>query len=122
MTILIFVMRTLWLACVTVALALPARPQPALRKSDWPAYGRDPGGTRYSPLDQINTTNVKRLQRAWVYHTGEPGRAFEVHSHRGGRRPVLRHAKSKDRGPGSGDRQRDLEVRSEIVRRARFAA
>ncbi len=78
MTILIFVMRTLWLACVTMALALPARPQPALRKSDWPAYGRDPGGTRYSPLDQINTTNVQRLQRAWVYHTGEPGRAFEV--------------------------------------------
>ncbi|MDR3702141.1 MAG: pyrroloquinoline quinone-dependent dehydrogenase [Candidatus Sulfopaludibacter sp.] len=78
MTILIFVMRTLWLVCAALALAPPAWPQPVPQKSDWPAYGRDPGGTRYSPLDQIDTTNVKRLQRAWVYHTGEAGRAFEI--------------------------------------------
>lgn len=26
---------------------------------------------RYSPLDQINTSNVARLARAWTYHTGE---------------------------------------------------
>ena len=51
-----------------------AIPQPG----DWPLYGRDPGGTRYSPLDQINTTNVTHLARAWTYHTGERGRAFEI--------------------------------------------
>ena len=45
--------------------------------SEWPAYGRDPGGTKYSPLDQINTKNVGTLVRAWSYHTGEPGVNWE---------------------------------------------
>ena len=40
---------------------------------EWPAYGHDPGGARYSPLKQIDTTNVTRLQRAWTYHTGDTG-------------------------------------------------
>ena len=40
-------------------------------------YGRDAGGTRYSPLDQINTKNVTKLERAWTFHTGERGRSFE---------------------------------------------
>jgi glucose dehydrogenase len=47
------------------------------QKGDWPVYGHDAGGTRYSPLKQINTTNVSRLQRAWTYHTGEKGRSLE---------------------------------------------
>ena len=34
---------------------------------DWPVYGHDDGGMRYSPLKQINRTNVERLQRAWTY-------------------------------------------------------
>ena len=41
--------------------------------SEWPAYGRDPGGTKYSPLDQINARNVSALVRVWSYHTGERG-------------------------------------------------
>src|SRR5271170_1668538 len=45
---------------------------------DWPVYGRDPAGTRHSPLAQINTTNVSHLERAWTYHTGEKGRSFEA--------------------------------------------
>ena len=40
---------------------------------EWPGYGHDPGAARYSPLKQIDTTNVARLQRAWTYHTGESG-------------------------------------------------
>ena len=32
---------------------------------DWPTYGRDLGMQRYSPLDQINRTNVSRLQLSW---------------------------------------------------------
>ncbi len=35
---------------------------------DWPTYGRDLAGTRYSPLKQINPRNVTRLTRAWTYH------------------------------------------------------
>jgi len=38
---------------------------------DWPAYGHDAGGTRYSPLKQINKSNVGTLKVAWVYHTGD---------------------------------------------------
>ena len=45
--------------------------------SEWRSYGGDPGGMRYSPLDQINSKNVAQLQRAWTYHTGERGRAFD---------------------------------------------
>src|SRR5436305_10012798 len=41
------------------------------RFPEWRYYGGDQGGTRYSPLRQINRSNVSRLQRAWVYHTGE---------------------------------------------------
>lgn len=36
----------------------------------WSAYGRDPGGTRYSALKQITRENVGRLKVAWTYHTG----------------------------------------------------
>ena len=45
--------------------------------AEWPTYGRDPGGTKYSPLNQINTKNVDTLVRAWSYHTGEPGGIWE---------------------------------------------
>ena len=68
----------LLLAFVTAGALLPVFPQVIPQKDDWPAYGRDPGGTRYSPLAQINTANVTRLQRAWTYHTGEKGRSFEA--------------------------------------------
>ncbi|HEV8147621.1 MAG TPA: PQQ-binding-like beta-propeller repeat protein, partial [Bryobacteraceae bacterium] len=37
---------------------------------DWPAYGRDAGGTRYSPLTQITRENVAKLKPVWEYHTG----------------------------------------------------
>lgn len=36
-------------------------------QNDWPAYAHDPGGQRYSPLKQINTTNVTKLVPAWSY-------------------------------------------------------
>ncbi|MCS6859915.1 MAG: serine hydrolase [Abditibacteriales bacterium] len=38
---------------------------------DWRSVGNDAGGMRYSPLTQINRENVKNLQVAWVYRTGE---------------------------------------------------
>jgi len=38
---------------------------------EWPYYGGDAGGMRYSPLTQINRGNVRRLQVAWTYHTGD---------------------------------------------------
>ncbi len=38
---------------------------------DYPVYGGNKAGNRYSPLDQINTTNVKNLQVAWMYNAAE---------------------------------------------------
>src|SRR5881296_2033772 len=46
---------------------------------DWPVYGRDPGGARFSPLTQITPANVARLQVAWIYHTGMPDMAGMNH-------------------------------------------
>ncbi|UCC70981.1 MAG: pyrroloquinoline quinone-dependent dehydrogenase [Gemmatimonadota bacterium] len=39
--------------------------------ADWPAYGGDPYGTRYSPLTQITPENVEHLEVAWVHRTGD---------------------------------------------------
>ena len=41
--------------------------------ADWPLYARDAGGTRFSPLDEINTHNVKRLQQAWSFRLRPTG-------------------------------------------------
>jgi glucose dehydrogenase len=38
-------------------------------QNDWPSYGRDPGAQRYSPLTQINASNVSTLVQAWKYET-----------------------------------------------------
>jgi quinoprotein glucose dehydrogenase len=45
--------------------------QESFKEGDWPAYGRDEGGSRYSPLGQINRSNVKTLKVAWTYRTGD---------------------------------------------------
>ncbi len=41
--------------------------QGAYCQTDWPAYGYDQAGQRYSPLKQIDTGNVSKLRRAWQY-------------------------------------------------------
>ena len=42
-----------------------------LPDEDWPTYGGNPAGNRYSTLTQINTQTVKNLQLAWTFDTGE---------------------------------------------------
>jgi quinoprotein glucose dehydrogenase len=37
----------------------------------WPVWGGDQGGTHYSALTGINTTNVTGLRQAWTWKTGE---------------------------------------------------
>src|SRR3989337_881220 len=75
-------MRVLLLAAL-LACAAPGA-QEDRRAAEWPSYGRDPGGSRYSPLKQITRDNVATLTQAWVYRHGEPlpeagreGPAFE---------------------------------------------
>jgi quinoprotein glucose dehydrogenase len=40
-------------------------------RDDWPVYGHDPGGMRFSPLTQITRENVAQLKVAWTFHTGD---------------------------------------------------
>src|SRR6266481_2080544 len=40
---------------------------------EWPTYGHDPGGMRFSPLTQITPANVSQLKVAWVYHMRPAG-------------------------------------------------
>ena len=63
-------MRLRWLIGFVVLAAAAQTPQrnPA---ADWPMYNRDLAGTRFSPLNQINTRNVGRLTRAWTYKVGK---------------------------------------------------
>lgn len=58
---------------VLSALLLTTVGAAAQEAAQWPAYGRDPGGSRYSPLAQIDTANVAGLAVAWTFHTGELG-------------------------------------------------
>src|SRR5258708_5767673 len=41
-------------------------------QTDRPMYGHDLGGMGYSPLKQIDTKNVAKLQVAWTYDTRPP--------------------------------------------------
>ena len=50
---------------ITVLIEAPVRAQQGAKNGEWRFYGGDAGSTKYSPLDQINATNVKDLQIAW---------------------------------------------------------
>jgi len=57
-----------------VSLMLPA----LYGQNDWPSYAHDPGGQRYSPLKQINATNVSKLVPAWSYQMKKEGQPFRL--------------------------------------------
>ena len=40
---------------------------------EWPTYGHDSGGMRFSPLTEMTPANVSRLKVAWVYHMKPAG-------------------------------------------------
>ncbi len=62
----------LWAASVLGGKAAPRSellsPDPA---REWRHYGGAPSCIRYSPLDQINRSNVRDLRVAWTYRTGD---------------------------------------------------
>ena len=47
--------------------------QPSTKNGEWPAYTADIRGSRYSPLDQINAANFKKLEVAWRFKTDNLG-------------------------------------------------
>src|ERR1700687_3055737 len=58
-------------ALIVAAATAATRACPAGR--DWPAYGGGPEQTHYSPLTQINQSNVQRLDVAWTFDPHETG-------------------------------------------------
>jgi quinoprotein glucose dehydrogenase len=59
------------LCCVGILAATSTHAQTPSGHWGWNAYGGDPGGSRYAPLAQIDTTNVGQLRLAWVARTGD---------------------------------------------------
>ncbi len=54
-------------AVVLLAAGAGAAAQHGTGGEDWIAYGGDRGGTRYSPLDQIDAGNFANLKVAWTW-------------------------------------------------------
>ncbi len=65
-----------WFLCIVIFLGLlraHSQSAEANKTVDWAAYGGDSDKTHYSPLAQINKSNVKQLEVAWSYDTEETG-------------------------------------------------
>ena len=58
----------------------------------WPTYNGDYSGRRFSPLDQINESNVSSLALAWAFRTNTV--RGEVDAAHGQRRPVFHRSRS----------------------------
>ena len=62
---------------------------------DWPYYGADQGGTRYTPADQINRDNFDQLRVIWRYRP----RDVQIYE---AARARARENRSEERGRGRG--------------------
>src|ERR1041385_8596900 len=64
-------------ALVATWSATPPRAQspgfPSAKNGEWPQYGSDVRGTRYSPADQITGENFGKLEVAWRFKTDNLG-------------------------------------------------
>jgi quinoprotein glucose dehydrogenase len=74
---------SLWVLLTVGTGAPPARAQTrtdasSIAAADWPMYNRDLGGTRYSPLTQINRENVRDLEQVWSYRLGRNATTGEL--------------------------------------------
>src|SRR5678815_541286 len=62
-------------ACAVLVSGQGGSAQRGTTGGEWRHYGGDAGGTKYSPLDQINASNVNKLQIAWRWKTSSLGQA-----------------------------------------------
>ena len=63
------------LIAIGVAVGVPSNGTDAAASMvEWPFYGGDQAGTKYSALTEINTKTVSRLHVAWQWKTGEEAR------------------------------------------------
>jgi glucose dehydrogenase len=49
---------------------MAAQSRTAATTVDWPLHNLDLAGTRFSPMDQINRSNVKSLTPRWLFQHG----------------------------------------------------
>ena len=106
-----FLLVTVALVAMSVRSADVGAQAKAQPSTEWPTYGHDPGGMRFSPLTQITPANVGQLQVAWVYHmrppvptataAPDPGRGAEGGGRAGGD-PGEAAAQGRGRGRGRG--------------------
>lgn len=61
----------------SVAVATGQGGRTRSRPVEWPVYGGSAASDRYSPLAQIDRSNVNRLEVAWTFDSGESG-GFQV--------------------------------------------
>lgn len=66
--------KSLAMAALALAAATGVLAQTGARDGEWHYYGGDSGSTKYSPLDQINESNVKQLKIAWEWKARNFGR------------------------------------------------
>jgi quinoprotein glucose dehydrogenase len=59
--------------CALLGLVQAGTAQRGAVRGEWSQYGGDAGGTKYSPLDQINASNVSKLQIVWRWKTSSLG-------------------------------------------------
>ncbi len=59
------------LAILTLAACSRIPPPPPAPDADWPYYGGDAGGQRFSTAAQITPANVQGLRVAWTWSTGD---------------------------------------------------
>ena len=69
-----------WIGALLLACGSPEPVDLSGPVADWPEYGGDKGGLRWSPLDQITPENVHRLEIAWVHHHGDIAHPSETKS------------------------------------------
>jgi len=62
-------------ACAVLVSGQGGSAQRGTTGGEWRHYGGEAGGTKYSPLDQINASNVNKLQIAWRWKTSSLGQA-----------------------------------------------
>src|SRR4051795_1881149 len=58
------------IVALSLALIGAAQRTPTPVRGDWPSYRGNPAGTGYSPLAEIDRSNVTRLKRAWTFPLG----------------------------------------------------
>lgn len=65
-------------ALATIAVLHAADSNMGRGGRDWPVYGGNSASTRYSPLKQINRSNVAHLTVAWTYDTADGAGASQT--------------------------------------------